>query len=221
MALVPAKCTQCGAGLSVDDSQDATICEFCHTPFIVEKAINQYNIDTAHIHADVVSVNLTKDFDIVAGVLSKYSGAATDVIIPDGVIEIAPGTFTGMTGITSVLLPDSVKLIGRKEISTEHGPFRGCTNLKRTVIPDSVEYIMWGAFQYCENLDEVSISDDMLLEFGLSEILHIFLGSPASKILSHQLKQECKERGVCWSCRATLELKKNGKCRNCGVKGHL
>jgi len=62
MTIVPAKCTQCGAALNVDESLDAAVCEYCHTPFIVEKAINQFNIDTAHIHTDVVNVNLSRDF---------------------------------------------------------------------------------------------------------------------------------------------------------------
>ena len=39
MPLVAAKCTSCGAALTVDNSKDAAICEFCGTPFIVEKAI--------------------------------------------------------------------------------------------------------------------------------------------------------------------------------------
>lgn len=43
MALVPAKCTQCGANIEVDNSQEAGICKYCGTAFIVEKAINNYN----------------------------------------------------------------------------------------------------------------------------------------------------------------------------------
>ena len=39
MPLVAAKCTNCGASLTVDNSKEAAICEFCGTPFIVEKAI--------------------------------------------------------------------------------------------------------------------------------------------------------------------------------------
>ena len=42
MPLVPAKCTQCGANITVDDSKDAAICEFCGTAFITEKVINNY-----------------------------------------------------------------------------------------------------------------------------------------------------------------------------------
>ncbi|MBQ3065358.1 MAG: hypothetical protein IJC98_03880 [Clostridia bacterium] len=44
MPLVPAKCTSCGAQLTVDNTKDAAICEFCNTPYIVEKAINNYTI---------------------------------------------------------------------------------------------------------------------------------------------------------------------------------
>lgn len=43
MALVPAKCTQCGGSIEVDDTHEAGICKFCGTPFITEKAINNYN----------------------------------------------------------------------------------------------------------------------------------------------------------------------------------
>lgn len=43
MALVPAKCTQCGGNIEVDNTHEAGICKFCGTPFVTEKAINNYN----------------------------------------------------------------------------------------------------------------------------------------------------------------------------------
>lgn len=43
MPLIPAKCTQCGANIKVDDSKDAGICEYCGTAFVTEKVINNYN----------------------------------------------------------------------------------------------------------------------------------------------------------------------------------
>lgn len=43
MALVAAKCPQCGANINVDATKDAGICEYCGTAFITEKAINNYN----------------------------------------------------------------------------------------------------------------------------------------------------------------------------------
>lgn len=41
MPFVQAKCTNCGANLEVDNSRDAAICPYCHTPYVVEKAINK------------------------------------------------------------------------------------------------------------------------------------------------------------------------------------
>ena len=43
MSLVDAKCTNCGSPLKVDNKQEAAVCEFCGSAFIVEKAINNYN----------------------------------------------------------------------------------------------------------------------------------------------------------------------------------
>lgn len=42
MPIVKAQCTNCGAALEVDQSLEAAICPFCNTPYIVEKAINNY-----------------------------------------------------------------------------------------------------------------------------------------------------------------------------------
>ena len=58
--LVAAVCTQCGAQLEVDPNAEAAVCKFCNTPFIVEKAINNYNVQHANIeHADNVNIDMT------------------------------------------------------------------------------------------------------------------------------------------------------------------
>ena len=51
--LVPAVCTQCGGQLEVDPDQQAAVCPYCNTPFIVEKAINHYNVTHVHQHNTV------------------------------------------------------------------------------------------------------------------------------------------------------------------------
>ncbi|WP_026662257.1 hypothetical protein [Butyrivibrio proteoclasticus] len=58
--IVPASCTQCGGTVEVDPQTDIATCPFCGTPFIVEKAINNYNIQHAKIeHADNVNIDMT------------------------------------------------------------------------------------------------------------------------------------------------------------------
>ncbi|MCR4950848.1 MAG: hypothetical protein K6A40_05945 [Solobacterium sp.] len=52
---VPAVCTQCGAKLDVDPEKDAAVCPYCGTPFLVDKAIQNYNINYTHndVHQDI------------------------------------------------------------------------------------------------------------------------------------------------------------------------
>jgi len=113
MPLVQAKCTNCGASSQVEATKDAAICEHCGTAFIVEKAVNHHNI-TNNIIANVANVygGNSADFIIRAGVLEKYTGAAADVVIPNTVTEIGEA-FRGCSSLTSVVIPDSVKRIGR------------------------------------------------------------------------------------------------------------
>ncbi len=57
MSLVAAKCTQCGAELEVDNTQEAAVCKYCGTPFIVEKAINNINIKNATFNIEGQNVD--------------------------------------------------------------------------------------------------------------------------------------------------------------------
>ena len=70
--LVPAVCTQCGAKLEVDPTQDAAVCPYCNTPYIVDKAIQNYNVQNARIeHADTVKIDMKGTADSFFGFLGK------------------------------------------------------------------------------------------------------------------------------------------------------
>ena len=59
MSLVPAKCPECGGNVVVDNEKEAWVCDFCKTPFIVEKAVNNFNTInnvTNNINANVVNI---------------------------------------------------------------------------------------------------------------------------------------------------------------------
>lgn len=60
MPLVQAKCTNCGGVLEVDNSNDAAVCKYCGTPFIVEKAINNYiqNISVQNATIQNATINV-------------------------------------------------------------------------------------------------------------------------------------------------------------------
>lgn len=59
MAMIPAKCTCCGANITVDAAHEAGICPFCGTAFITEKVISNYNITN--------NINLSDGTIIISG----------------------------------------------------------------------------------------------------------------------------------------------------------
>ena len=156
MPFVSAICTNCGATLKVDNSKDASICEFCGTPFIVEKAINNYNT-TNNISNSVVNIfgGNSADFVIRAGTLEKYNGASTQVIIPDSVTSIGDRAFEECSGLTSVTIPDSVTSIGSSA-------FSGCSGLTKLKISDGLINIGTGAFSNCSSLQEFTIPNGVI-----------------------------------------------------------
>ena len=70
MGIVPAKCTQCGGVLEVDNNMEAAVCPHCGTAFIVEKAINNYNttnnvsVNNAVINLSGVNLQVNNQIDI-------------------------------------------------------------------------------------------------------------------------------------------------------------
>ena len=87
------------------------------------------------------------------------------------VSKIGDGAYAGLTGLTSVLIPDGVTAIGA-------GAFRGCSNLQSVRIPPSVETIGAGAFADCPSLDTIYLAHGdtarvsaMLVASGLDEAL--------------------------------------------------
>ncbi len=155
MPIIPAKCTSCGASLNVDSTKDASICEYCRTPFIVEKAINNYNIsNTNNISDSVVNIysGSTSEFDIIAGKLTKYNGSSPIAVIPDTVNIIGEGAFSKCEGLQEVKIPNSVTHI--------KSAFDDCTRLKSITIPNSVISIDL-SFNGCINLHSITLPNSL------------------------------------------------------------
>lgn len=57
MPLVKAICTNCGGTLEVDKDKDAAICPFCNTAYIVEKAIQQFQISNTNYIENATFIN--------------------------------------------------------------------------------------------------------------------------------------------------------------------
>ena len=154
------------------------------------------------------------DFVIENGVLTKYTGAGGDVVIPDGVTEIGQTAFFGCKGLTSITIPGSVKKIGPEAflycselISVDilegvevigHEAFKYCLKLKNISIPDSVTEIEWGAIEDTEcykshaNQEEDFYIGNHLIKANSSVKGEITLPSGTKSIVRSAFK-ECKE----------------------------
>ena len=121
-------------------------------------------------------MNLTWSFDEVTGILTisgsgRMDGWATADSVPwydfrsdikalsltDQLESIGVCAFCGCTGLTSVVIPASVKII-------DGVAFGSCTNLASVTIPESVTRIEAYVFQHCTSLKTITIPD------GVTEI---------------------------------------------------
>ena len=93
------------------------------------------------------------DFVIENGVLIKYTGDDTDVVVPEGVTIIGNNSFE-FCELTSVVIPDGVTAIGGFA-------FAHCKNLISVSIPDSVTRILDNAFIWCDSLKSLKIPNSV------------------------------------------------------------
>ena len=155
MPLSKAICTSCGGALEVDSAKEAAICPHCGTPYIVEKAIQQYNTT---IQAGVVNVFGKSDYEVRAGKLEKYNGSSPNAVIPDGVAVIGAGAFENCSALQSVVIPDTVNRV-------EERAFKGCSSLRQAKLPQQVTHIGKEAFSGCCSMTNLNMPEK-LVEIG-------------------------------------------------------
>ena len=79
------------------------------------------------------------DFKVENGILVGYSGPGGDIVIPDGVTEIASYLFNGNYKLTGVTIPESMTKLGES-------CFANCANLVSVTIPESLTDMGYTAF---------------------------------------------------------------------------
>ena len=134
-----------------------------------------------------------------------------DVVIPSNiggypVVGISDYAFEGCNGLTSVVIPDTVRHIGNfafwgcqiqsVEIGANvttigEGCFRECRQLLSIDLPDSVISIEWGAFQYCTALRSIRFGNGIPnVSWDTTASYTKGTGNPPGNSISH------RDRGI-------------------------
>lgn len=98
--------------------------------------------------------SVSKDFLIEDGVLKKYKGTDTKIVIPSTVTTIGRFVFQGNKKIEELEIPSSVRVIDRFA-------FTRCTNLKRVEMSDGITTIGVDAFCECSSLSSIKLPNSV------------------------------------------------------------
>ena len=186
-------CPLCGAVITVDLSQDAMICPACGRPFLNVQAVAADPAPaapTTTFSKKEFSTTPLSDLDIQYGVLLRYKGKNSYVILPDCIKEIGSNAFLTARNLRIAVLPDSITKIGAQafsecrqliklrippltEVTIPNGiqtiagdTFWGCTALKSVHFPPALRRIETNAFHGCTALLSVEVPAGTVIADG-------------------------------------------------------
>lgn len=131
---------------------------------IYYKFMNNNNVEVTsspNCYNGIVSVPGQVNFNGSVYSVTSIGGGAfigcsglTSVILPQSITRIKPYAFMLCNSLESVIIPNSVTQV-------EESVFSGCRNLKSIAIPDSVTKIKEFAFWECSGLDSIAIPNSV------------------------------------------------------------
>lgn len=138
----PTNCMNCGAPLSIEPGQKKVFCSHCGTEHFSEDAGNGPN------------------FVIRGGVLHRYIGESTHVVVPETVKHIAEGAFAECI-IDELILPDSLETLD--DIwSNEDDKFADC-RFTHLTMPKRLKF--FPGIKDLENLKSLTFNEIAFIDF--------------------------------------------------------
>lgn len=100
------------------------------------------------------NITVVTDYDVSDGILHKYNGSETNVIIPENLSleEIEGNSFSGNNNVQSIVFPEGVKYIGYNAVSS-------CRNLTTVTLPTTIRKLDIFAFSYNPMLNTINNSN--------------------------------------------------------------
>lgn len=153
MPLVAAKCTNCGASLEIDNRQEAAICKYCNSAFIVEKAIhnyNTYNQNQYHIQNAQLIVedhnSIEKQLENAETFFLKHKDKEKAHVYFNNVAYYAPDDYRGWWGLARISTDDfSNYTINKKEFDRVCGLKNRALNVASEDVAKELKYT-WSSF---------------------------------------------------------------------------
>lgn len=136
----------CEIGKAIDYIEEEHTCEY------IDNVLISYIYD--NYYEGTISYNVLNGTRVIAdGAFSEASESGiTEIILPDSVVSIGGSAFLNYKTLEQIVLPDSLKIIG-------DDAFWGCESLKTITIPENIDYIGGRAFYGCSSLENISLPD--------------------------------------------------------------
>ena len=152
------RCIRCGSLSYVDDKSGTIILtqDMCET-LGIRREVAVVIPETVNYYG--------KEYRVVGLGSSMFYNCSgiTSIVMPDSIIYVGSHAFDYCTGMMSCKLSKNLRTI-------EQAAFQCCFKLRHVDMPDSVEYIGNYAFNHCESLDESSFRiPSSLKHIGLND----------------------------------------------------
>lgn len=169
------------------------LCDWANAEKTYDKILDKSPTDEAAF--DIINkLKIWKHMEVENGVLKRFTGKHSEVILPEAVTSIGARVFTGNRGIQTVICTSKVESIEREA-------FYQSKDLKRVLNLSGVRFIGKGAFSDCSALEECELGNNV--EY-ISDEAFKGCSSLKSVRLSGNLKQ--LERGVFKGCFSLEEV---------------
>ncbi len=186
------------------------LCDWVNAEKVYDKILDKAPTDEEAF--DIFNkLKVWKHMEVENGVLKRFTGKFSEVVLPDAVTSIGARVFTGNKGVQTVVFTDKVENIEREAFYQSRelkrvvnlskvkfvgkSAFFDCAALEECDLGNSVEYIGDEAFRGCSSLKSIKLSDSIKqIEKGVFKGCHSLrevIIPREIKIISTSLFESC------------------------------